>query len=101
MDEIRNIKDRLLNSNNLSLMAILGNVVFVIYLVVVRENDLKNNVLDHDKRLSKIEAQIGDLRERKVDKETFIMINDNLNALRSDIRDIKNSFIDHINKDIK
>ena len=48
-----------------------------------------------------IEIQIGDLREKKVDKETFLLINENLNALRSDIRDIKNSLIDHISKETR
>ena len=98
MNEIRNIKGKWFSDNRLSLVAIIGNVLFVVYLAVIRENDLKNNVADHEKRINQIEIQIGDLREKKVDKETFLLINENLNALRSDIRDIKNSLLDHINK---
>ena len=98
MNEIRNIKGKWFSDNRLSLVAIIGNILFVVYLAVIRENDLKNNVADHEKRLNQIEIQIGDLREKKVDKETFLLINENLNALRSDIRDIKNSLLDHINK---
>ena len=98
MNEIRNIKGKWFSDNRLSLIAIIGNILFVVYLAVIRENDLKNNVADHEKRINQIEIQIGDLREKKVDKETFLLINENLNALRSDIRDIKNSLLDHINK---
>ncbi len=98
MNEIRNIKGKWFSDNRLSLVAIIGNILFVVYLAVIRENDLKNNVADHEKRINQIEIQIGDLREKKVDKETFLLINENLNALRSDIRDIKNSLLDHINK---
>jgi len=98
MNEIRNIKGKWFSDNRLSLIAIIGNILFVVYLAVIRENDLKNNVADHEKRLNQMEIQIGDLREKKVDKETFLLINENLNALRSDIRDIKNSLLDHINK---
>jgi len=98
MNEIRNIKGKWFSDNRLSLVAIIGNILFVVYLAVIRENDLKNNVADHEKRLNQMEIQIGDLREKKVDKETFLLINENLNALRSDIRDIKNSLLDHINK---
>ena len=98
MNEIRNIKGKWFSDNRLSLVAIIGNILFVVYLAVIRENDLKNNVADHEKRINQIEIQIGDLREKKVDKETFLLINENLNALRSDIRDIKNSLLDHINR---
>ena len=98
MNEIRNSKGKWFSDNRLSLVAIIGNILFVVYLAVIRENDLKNNVADHEKRINQIEIQIGDLREKKVDKETFLLINENLNALRSDIRDIKNSLLDHINK---
>ena len=98
MNEIRNIKGKWFSDNRLSLVAIIGNILFVVYLAVIRENDLKNNVSDHEKRINQIEIQIGDLREKKVDKETFLLINENLNALRSDIRDIKNSLLDHINR---
>ena len=98
MNEIRNIKGKWFSDNRLSLVAIIGNILFVVYLAVIRENDLKNNVADHEKRINQIEIQIGDLREKKVDKETFLLINENLNALRSYIRDIKNSLLDHINK---
>ena len=101
MNEITRIKGRWFSDNRLSLVAIIGNIVFVVYLAIVRENDLKNSVETHEKRLNLIEIQIGDLREKKVDKETFLLINENLNALRSDIRDIKNSLIDHISKETR
>ena len=73
MNEIRNIKGKWFSDNRLSLVAIIGNILFVVYLAVIRENDLKNNVADHEKRINQIEIQIGDLREKKVYKETFLL----------------------------
>jgi hypothetical protein len=99
MTEGIKITGRWFSDNRLSLIAIIGNIAFVVYLAIVRENDIKNNVQTHEARLNSIEIQIGDLREKKVDKETFLLINDNLNALRSDIRDIKNGLMQHLTQD--
>jgi len=52
MNEIRNIKGKWFSDNRLSLVAIIGNILFVVYLAVIRENDLKNNVADHEKRIN-------------------------------------------------
>jgi len=71
MNEITRIKGRWFSDNRLSLVAIIGNIVFVVYLAIIRENDLKNSVETHEKRLNLIEIQIGDLEKRRLIRKPF------------------------------
>ena len=74
------------------------NIVFVIYMGLIQNNDLKNLVKVHDEKIDKIEISITKLEEKKLDKETFSLILTTLVDLKTDIRDIKTDLNTHINK---
>jgi hypothetical protein len=87
-----------LTETKLGLLAIIGNILFVIYIGIISQNDLKNLVLKHDEKIGKIEQEIGKLQDRKVDKETLQLILDNLHDMKSDISEMKRSLDSHVNK---
>lgn len=67
------------------------NMLFVIYMGLIQNNDLKNLVKSHDEKINKIELSVSRIDDKKVDKETFQLILTTLVDLKTDVRDIKNS----------
>lgn len=77
-------------SARIAIIGLILNVLFVFYMGVIQNNDLKNLVKSHSEQINKIELSISRLDDKKVDKETFQLILTTLQDLKIDVRDIKN-----------
>ena len=77
-------------SARIAIIGLILNVLFVFYMGVIQNNDLKNLVKSHSEQINKIELSISRLDDKKVDKETFQLMLTTLVDLKTYFRDIKN-----------
>ena len=73
------------------------NILFIIYLGVSRMNTVANTVQIHSTQINKLEVQMEELDRKKLDKETFYLINTTLTDMKVDIRDMKGQLMEHMN----
>jgi len=96
--ETRAEKKGWLTDTRISLIALIGNIVFVIYIGAIQMNDTKNMVLKHEELLIKLETRVAQLDSDKLDKEQFTLFLTSIQDLKIDMRDLKNAIMEHIQK---
>ena len=65
------------------------NVLFVAATYLLSNNDIKNIVATHEKRLNDMDLKLTEFDKKKVDKETFNLLISTLTDLRADIRALR------------
>ena len=90
--------EKYFTNTRIALIALVLNILFVIYAALIQNNDLKNLVKQHDEAIKKIDLQVQNLDIKKVDKETFQLMLSTLVDLKNDIRDMKTDLREHMNK---
>ena len=65
------------------------NVLFAVLAYAIGNNDIKNIVSEHERRINEIDVRFIRLDDKKVDKETFQLIISTLTDIKQDIRDLK------------
>lgn len=90
------------NSNNwftgtrISLIALVMNILFVLYIAVVQTNDLKNGVKANTEAIIQLNTSVDKLEDKKLDKETFNMFLTNLVDIKTGISNIDTKLQRHI-----
>ena len=87
-----------LNETKISLFALIGNIIFIIYMGAIQMNDVKNMVMKHEQMIIKLETKMIEIDNQKVDKETFNIVISNISEIKNDMKDLKNAMIEHLNR---
>ena len=85
-------------SQRLGVIALILNVLCIIYLTVIKDNTTYNQVQQHDKEINDIKESVKQLDEKKIDKETYQLILIQGTETRLDIKDLRIIMLQHINK---
>ena len=95
------VRKNWLSETKLGWIQFLGNIAFIIYIGAIQMNDLKNMVAKHEQMFTKIEGQLSQMDNEKLDKEVFTQFGVSMQDIKSDIRDLKNILIEQMSKQRK
>lgn len=87
-----------LNNARFGWLSIAFIALGVFYSVVIQNNNLQNEVQKGKENQIKLETQIIVLQDKKLDKETFTLILNSLNDLRTDVRSFQFYLNEYMNK---
>jgi len=80
-------------SGRVALIALVLNILIVVYSGLISNNDIKNLVKQHEIRLEKVDKKLEVLQNDKLDKQTFQMmyldLKQDLSDIKADLRDKK------------
>ena len=83
---IEGVRKPWLNETKLGLIALIGNIIFIVYIGAIQMNDVKNMVLKHEQIIMKLEVKVAEMDNSKVGVRIefldFESINDNSSKLK-------------------
>lgn len=85
-------------STRLGVITLILNIICIVYLTIIKDNTTYNKVQQHDKELIEVRTTLKFLQDNKVDKETIQLFYNQNSEIRSDIKEVRNLLIQHINK---